>query len=77
MLAGPLRLPSTLMSVFVRGFSAGVAGIAAAALIYWFFQSREYAETVLAARAKLWRAPKEGGEIVAASAEDVGPSRTQ
>lgn len=73
---GPLTFLSTLFSVFLRGFAAGVAGIIVTALIYWILGNREYRETATAIRGKIWRTSgAEGGVVVAASAEDVGPSR--
>ncbi len=73
---GPLLVPSTLFSVFLRGFVAGVAGIAVTALIYWLLGNREYRETVSAIQGKIWRTRSGGEELaVVASAEDVGPSR--
>lgn len=75
---GPLTLTSTLVSVFLRGFAGGVIGIIVTTLAYWLLRNREFKETVEAIRSKLWRTPKTEGEItVAASAEDVGPSRSQ
>ena len=75
---GPLTLTSTLVSVFLRGFAGGVTGIIVTALVYWLLRNREYRETAEAIRSKLWRVPKTEGEItVSASAEDVGPSRSQ
>ena len=76
--AGPLHLNSTLASVFLRGLAGGIVGIIVIAFVYWLLRNREYRETVEAIRAKLWRTPKAEGEVtVAASAEDVGPSRSQ
>lgn len=75
---GPLTFPSTLLSVFLRGFAGGVLGIAVIALVYSLLGNREYRETVTAIRGKIWRTPgAEGGIAVVASAEDVGPSRPQ
>ncbi|HCM43330.1 TPA: hypothetical protein DIS55_00015 [Candidatus Kaiserbacteria bacterium] len=75
---GPLTLTSTLVSVFLRGFAGGATGIIVTALAYWLLRNREYRETAEAIRSKLWRTPQTEGEItVAASAEDIGPSRSQ
>jgi len=72
---GPLTLSSTLLSVFSRGLAGGIAGLAAAAFIYWIVRNREFGETIEAIRAKLWRTPKPAGEIaVVSSAEDISPS---
>jgi len=58
--------------------AGGATGIIVTALAYWLLRNREYRETAEAIRSKLWRTPQTEGEItVAASAEDIGPSRSQ
>ena len=69
-LVGPLTLSSTLASVFLRGLFGGLVGIAAAMLAYAFLKNREYAETVSAIRARLWRVPLAPAHPIA-SGEDI------
>jgi putative peptidoglycan lipid II flippase len=52
---GDITLSSTLASVVLRGGAAGLAGCAAAALIYYLLGSREFAENVGALRKRIWR----------------------
>ncbi len=70
---GPLTLSSTLLSVFLRGFAGGVAGIAAAVFIYMVFRNREYQETVAIVHGKLWRTPLSRSRPIA-SVEEISPS---
>ena len=66
---GPLTLSSTLLSVFMRGFLGGIAGLAATSLVYALLRNKEFSETVLTVRSRLWR------ELVSApprSAEEFG-----
>ena len=66
---GPLTLSSTLLSVFVRGFLGGIAGLIAIGLVYSLLRNKEFSETVLTVRSRLWR------ELASApprSAEEVG-----
>jgi len=66
---GPLTLSSTLLSVFVRGFLGGIAGLIAIGLVYSLLRNKEFSETVLTVRSRLWR------EVASApprSAEEVG-----
>ncbi len=75
---GPLTFPSTLLSVFLRGFAGGLAGIVGTTFVYWLLRNREFRETVEAISARIWRIEKLEGEItVIASAEDISPSRPQ
>ena len=69
-LVGPLTLSSTLASVFLRGLFGGLVGIAAAMAVYALLKNREYAETVSAIRARLWRVPL-APEHPIASGEDI------
>jgi len=73
---GPVTLFSTLLSVFIKGFTAGVVGIAGAALVYTISRSREYGETVTALRARLWKEPAPGTPPLS-SAEEIGSSSPQ
>ena len=69
---GPLAITPTLLSVFVRGFAAGVFGIIVASLVYSLLKNREYRETAGAVRSRLWREPveeKKAVSIVASSEE--------
>ncbi len=52
---GDITFTSTLGSVFFKGFTAGIAGIFATALIYKLLGSHEYAATVSAMRERLWK----------------------
>jgi len=54
-LIGDVTFSSTLLSVLIKGASAGVVGCAAAAFIYWLLGSREFAENVQAFRRTLWK----------------------
>ena len=66
---GPLTLSSTLLSVFMRGFLGGVAGLAAIGLVYALLRNIEFLETVLTVRSRLWR---ELASTPPRSAEEVG-----
>lgn len=64
-IAGPITFSSTLLSVFSRGFVAGIAGLFVAVLLYRIQGSSEYAEVLAAIRSRVWqRVP------VTASAEE-------
>lgn len=69
---GPLTLSSTLLSVFIRGFAAGTAGIIVSGVAYALFNNQEYFETMKAVRARLWRGAvkSESGVTLVASAEE-------
>jgi putative peptidoglycan lipid II flippase len=54
-LSAPITFASTVLSVFSHGLIAGLAGIAAAALMYRLMGNEEYAETATAIQARLWR----------------------
>lgn len=61
------------LDVFLAGLGGGIAGIAGASVAYYVLGSREFAETLAAVRARLWRRAEKKDEIVlASSAEDVG-----
>ena len=71
-LMSPITFASTLLSVFTRGFAAGVSGLIVAGFAYALLRNPEYIETVGALRARLWRKPvRPAGEVtLAASAEE-------
>ncbi|MBI4133772.1 hypothetical protein HY478_04100 [Candidatus Uhrbacteria bacterium] len=75
-LVGPLTLSSTLLSVFLRGFAAGLVGLSTAAIVYALLQNREFAETVAGIRAKFWKEPAPPLQPIA-SAEEISPSSPQ
>ncbi|MCR4281006.1 MAG: hypothetical protein NUV88_01595 [Candidatus Kaiserbacteria bacterium] len=70
---GPLTLASTLASVVTKGLIAGVVGVSASGLVYAFLGNREFAETALEVRGRLWRGfiRKEGGTAIVVSAEEA------
>lgn len=73
---GPLTLASTTLSVFTRGFAAGVVGIVVAGATYHFLGNREYKETLqmLRARVRLPGRLSALGITVSAPAEEAGPA---
>ena len=73
---GPLSLTSTLLSVFLKGFVAGLAGIAGVTLIYMLLPSREFNETVGVMHERLWRRRLAPGQPIA-SAEEISSSSPQ
>lgn len=76
LLLGPLSLSSTLLSVLLRGATALIAGVTAAALVYSVLRNREFAETVAVVRGKLWRSSLPESKPVV-SAEEIGVSSPQ
>ena len=70
---GPLTLFSTVLSVFSKGFAAGLAGIATAAFVYALTRNREYRETITAIRARLWKEEYPASPPLA-SAEEISSS---
>jgi len=74
-ITGPITFASTVLTVFLHGFAAGVGGIAAAGALYWFVGSREYIETVQAMKSRIPNFRKQAGvlrpDIVAASEEHI------
>ena len=52
---GDVTFSSTLLAVLTKGTAAGIAGCAAAALVYFALGSREYAENALALRRRIWQ----------------------
>ena len=71
---GPLTLSSTLLSVFIRGSFGGIAGIVAVGIVYALLGNREFQETVLSIRSRLWR---ELPSKPIRSAEEIGSSSPQ
>lgn len=77
-LAGPIGFASTTLSVFTRGFIAGVCGVTAGALVYALMGNREYRETAASIRGRLWREavqPEDGALVV--TAEEGTPTTPQ
>ena len=71
-IVGPLEVGSTTLSVFLKGLVGGVSGIIVSGLAYWTLGSREYAETVLSIRGRLFRdAPRVPGAALASPAEET------
>ncbi len=68
-LVSPIIVPSTSLSIFLQGFSAGVFGIICAMLAYFGVGSRELAEVFASARARIWRGAPEEGTLVASAEE--------
>ena len=54
-LFSPLFPSTETLSVFTLGFIGGICGIAATALAYYAFGSKEYIETFASVRARMWR----------------------
>lgn len=54
-LIGPLTLSSTSLSVFLRGFAAGCAGLIVCGLVYKILGSRELDEIIASVRSRLWK----------------------
>ncbi len=52
---GDITLSSTVLSILLRGGTAGLVGCMAAALVYYMLGSREYAENLQALRRRIWR----------------------
>ncbi len=67
----PFIVPSTSVSIFVQGFTAGSFGIIIAIVAYYGAASRELSEVYASARARIWRTATEEGTLVA-SAEEHG-----
>lgn len=72
---GPITLSSTLLTVFTRGFTAGVVGICTAALMYAMLGTREYQETLATIKARVYgkRAAPLAPDVVTATEEQVVP----
>ena len=74
---GPITLASTTLSVFTKGFVAGVFGVATAALTYALLDSREFSEIAEAIRGRLRGIKMAVPESVVVSAEEGGPTTSQ
>jgi peptidoglycan biosynthesis protein MviN/MurJ (putative lipid II flippase) len=72
-LVGQLTLTSTTLSVFTRGFAAGLAGVAAGMLAYYVLGNRELRETLSALKNRV----RPFAVTVAAPAEEAGPAGPQ
>lgn len=68
-LVSPFIVPSTSVSIFMQGFTAGVFGILIAMCAYFAAGSRELAEVFASARARIWRGAPEEGTLVASAEE--------
>ena len=67
--ASVLNVSSTVLSIFLQGFGAGLCGISIGALAYFLLGSREFAETYASIRARLWREQEQEDVTLVASAE--------
>lgn len=65
----PIIVPSTSVSIFLQGFTAGIFGIIVASLAYFSLGSRELSEVVVSVRARIWRSAPEEGALVASAEE--------
>lgn len=75
---GPIGFTSTTLSVFFRGFTAGLFGIVAGAVAYALMGNREYCETAQSVRGRLWRSTRlPAEEAIVQSAEEGSPSTPQ
>ncbi len=68
-LVSDIIVPSTSVSIFLQGFTAGVFGIVIAMLAYMSVGSREMAEVFAAVRARIWRGARDEGTLVASAEE--------
>ena len=67
--ASTFIVPSTSVSIFVQGFSAGMFGIILAIIAYIGVDSRELAEVYASGKARIWRRVPEEGTLVASAEE--------
>ncbi len=74
---GPVTLSSTTLTVFTRGFAAGVFGIIVAGLVYALLGSREFAEIVEAIRGRLPGTSVPMPESAVVSSEESSPTTVQ
>ncbi|MDO8514196.1 MAG: lipid II flippase MurJ [bacterium] len=74
---GPITFASTTLSVFTRGFAAGVFGIIVAGLVYAALGSREYAEIVESIRNRWEGARPPIPQNAVVSSEEAGPASPQ
>ena len=74
---GPITLASTTLSVFMRGFVAGVFGIIVAGLVYALLRSREFAEITEVIRGRLGGISIPVPRSVVVSSEESTPTTLQ
>ncbi len=65
----PIIVPSTSVSIFLQGLTAGLFGILTAGLAYYGLGSRELAEVSASIRARIWRGAPEEGTLVSSAEE--------
>ena len=74
---GPITLSSTLLTVFVRGFAAGVVGLCAGAAVYAILGNREFEETIATIKNRIPYGKRAAAtlrpDVVAATEEQVVP----
>jgi polynucleotide 5'-kinase involved in rRNA processing len=70
--AGPLDVGSTTLSVFLKGLAGGIVGIVAALVSYWLLGSIELQETALSIYGRFIKGSigRASGAAIAISAED-------
>ncbi len=76
-LVGPIGFSSTTLSVFARGFTAGICGSIAGGVVYALLGNREYRETAASIRGRLWRESPAPSEALVATAEEGSPASPQ
>ena len=74
---GPITLASTTLSVFMRGFVAGVFGIMVAGVVYALLRSREFAEITEVIRGRLGGISIPVPRSVVVSSEESTPTTLQ
>lgn len=67
--ASSFTTASTTLSIFMQGFAGGLFGLLMAALLYQVIGSREYAETYVSVKERLWRRQPKGEITLTTSAE--------
>jgi hypothetical protein len=76
-IAGPLDVGSTSLSVFLKGLAGGLVGLLSAGLTYWVLGSIELHETVLSIYGRFVKgsiAPATGAAIATAAEDQPGQS---
>ncbi len=68
-LVSDIIVPSTSLSIFIQGFSAGVFGILIGMLAYISVGSKEMSEVFTSIRARIWRRATDEGTLVASAEE--------
>ena len=74
---GPITLASTTLSVFTRGFVAGVFGIIVAGLVYALLRSHEFAEITEVIRGRMRGISIPVPRSVVVSSEESTPTTLQ